>query len=52
VMRARHEIETVISRLSRCFDAQTTRTRSIFAMLGRMARKCLAYNLSLACPIT
>jgi hypothetical protein len=52
VMRARHEIETVISRLSRCFDAQTTRTRSIFAMLGRMARKCLAFNLSLACPIT
>jgi hypothetical protein len=52
VMRARHEIETVISRLSRCFDAQTTRTRSIFAMLGRMARKCLAYNLSLACPST
>ncbi len=52
VRRARHEIETVISRLSRCFDAQTTRTRSIFAMLGRMARKCLAYNLSLACPST
>jgi hypothetical protein len=52
VIKARHEIETVISRLSRCFDAQTTRTRSIFAMLGRMARKCLAYNLSLACPAT
>ena len=52
VMRARYEIETVISRLSRCFDAQTTRTRRIFAMRGRMARKCLAYNLSLACPIT
>ena len=52
LINARHEIETVISRLSRCFDAQAVRTRSIFAMLGRMARKCLAYNLSLACPAT
>jgi hypothetical protein len=52
VLRARHEIETVISRLSRCFDAQATRTRSVSAMLGRMARKCLAYNLSLSWQTT
>jgi hypothetical protein len=47
LMRTRRTVETAIGKLSDMFAAQTTKARDLRSFVNRMARKLLAYNLSL-----
>jgi len=48
LMRVRRRIETVIGQLAEFYEAEKPRARDTFHLIGRLARKILAYNMNLA----
>jgi hypothetical protein len=48
LMRVRWRIETVIGQLAEFYEAEKPRARETFHLIGRLARKILAYNMNLA----
>jgi hypothetical protein len=47
-MRVRRRIETTIGQLAEFYGAEKPGARDLFHMVGRLARKILAYNMSLS----
>ena len=48
LMRVRRRIETTIGQLAEFYGAEKPSARDLFHMAGRLARKILAYNMSLS----
>ena len=48
LMRVRRRIETTIGQLAEFYGAEKPGARDLFHMIGRLARKILAYNMSLS----
>ena len=48
LMRVRRRIETTIGQLAEFYGAEKPGARDLFHMVGRLARKILAYNMSLS----
>jgi hypothetical protein len=48
LMRVRRRIETTIGQLAEFYGAEKPGARDLFHMVGRLARKILAYNMNLA----
>ena len=48
LMRVRRRIETTIGQLAEFYRAEKPGARDLFHMVGRLARKILAYNMSLS----
>ena len=48
LMRVRRRIETTIGQLAEFYCAEKPSARDLFHMVGRLARKILAYNMSLS----
>lgn len=47
ITSTRRRIETTISQLTECFNLNTTKTRSLHGLIGRLNRKILSYTTAL-----